>query len=191
VKPILLLIFMILAGFAAAEDRLEGVSSSGKIGWHVVKSGDGAEVRISEADQAESAAQKLCDVISVSQTKVTVSRDDEWIIVSSGSASLGTSLSAFRRKEGMLYEEQKSVDIGGAVLLFACGGDQREADAAGRVFVEALKWSADGKSLLVEIRSGGKGNELKSFLAIYHLTTGKVGFDLEKFNSNGGKGSPH
>jgi len=88
-KRFLLLATLISVGFAAAEDRKDGVSPSGKIAWHVVRVDDQGitEVLISEADQGESAPQKLCEAVSVANTKVPVSADDSWIVVQTGGAS--------------------------------------------------------------------------------------------------------
>jgi len=190
-KRILLLAVLFIPGFAAAEDRKDGVSTSGKIGWHVVETKEAADVLISEADQGESAAQKLCGVISVANTKVTVSPDDSWVVVQSGGPSLGVSLKVFRRENGMIYAEQKSMDIGGTVLLAACGGDAKKAESTSHLYTHALNWSADSKWLLVEISARGGEKEVKSFVAIYDLASGKVGFDLEKFNGGGVRGKAH
>lgn len=190
-KRILLLATLITAGFAAAEERKDGVSPSGKIAWHVVQAGDNgaSEVFISEADQGESAAQKLCETVSVANTKVFVSPDDSWIIVQTGGASLGTSLIALRRENGMIYQEDKETDIGAAVLLAACDGDQTKVDAIERVHTTWVGWSGDSKSLLVEVEAHGGEKTVRSFFAIYDLTTRKIGFDLAKFNQ-AGKANP-
>ena len=188
-KRFLLLVTLISAGFAAAEDRKDGVSASGKIAWHVVRVDDQgiSEVLISEADQGESAPQKLCEAVSVANTKVSVSPDDSWIIVQTGGASLGISLTVFRRENGMIYNEMPGMNIGAAVLLSACGSDQPRADAMDRVYMDLVGWSKDSGSVLVGLNARGEKGEISEFFAIYDLAERKVGFDLVKFNATGSR----
>ena len=186
-KQILLLAALLTAGFAAAEERKDGVSASGKISWHVVMAGDNgaSEVFISETDQGKSAAQKLCDTISVANTKVFVAPDDAWIIVQTGGASLGVSLITFRREKGMIYQEAKGIDITEAALLAACGGDQKKAGSMDHAYVRFTGWAKDSKSVLVEVNAQGEDYRVESFFGIYDLSAKKVGFDLQKFNGTG------
>jgi len=164
-----------LTAVVAQEERKDGVSPSGKIGWHVVKVGDNgaSEVLISEAAQEESAPKKLCEAISIANTDVSIAPDDSWIIVQTGGASLGVSLITFRRENGMIYNEEKEVDIGAAVLLSACGGDQKKADSMDHIYADARGWSENSKSLLVEMNAKGESGRVESFFAIYDLVTKK------------------
>lgn len=186
-KRLVASLLVLLAGISSvmAEERKDGVSPSGKIGWHVVATAAGAEVLISEADQGESAAQKLGEVLSVSNTQVFVAPDDSWIIVQSGGGSVGVSLSAFSREKGMIYHQEKEMDIGAVALLAACGGDQKKADTMDHVYVRLNGWAKDSKSVLVEVGARGGAGKVDSFFAIYDLTEKKIGFDLEKFNRAG------
>jgi len=178
---------LFLAGLSAVvaqeEERKDGLSSSGKIAWHVVAGKDGAEVFISEGDQGESAAQKLSDALTVANTEVFVSPDDSWIVIQSGGGSVGVFLNAFRRENGMIYNEDKETDIGAVALLAACGGDQKKADAMGHVYVRFAGWAADSKSLLLSVSArGGEKQKVESFFGIYDFAMKKIGYDLEKFN---------
>ncbi|WAC21061.1 hypothetical protein OVA24_06650 [Luteolibacter sp. SL250] len=174
-----------LSAVVAQEKRKDGVSASGKIAWHVVNAGDNgvSEVFISEGDQGESAAQKLCEAISIANTEVFVSPDDSWMIVQTGGPSLGINLIAFRRENGMIYNEEKDPDIGDVALLAACGGDRKKADAMDHVYVRFTGWAADSKSLLLSVSArGGEKQKVESFFGIYDLAAKKIGYDLEKFN---------
>lgn len=176
---------MVLAGVlsASGEDRKDGVSASGKIGWHVVASADGADLLISEADQVESAAQKLCETPSVVNTKVVVAPDDSWIIVQSGGVSLGISFRAFKREAGTIYKEAPAEDITTAVLTSACGGDKAKAEAMDPVYGDLLAWAGDSKSVLVSVTARGGQRKIPDYFAVYHLGSGKVSFDLAEFNA--------
>lgn len=173
-----------LSSVGAQEDRKDGLSTSGKIAWHVVPGKDGAGVFISEGDQGESAAQKLSDVLTVANTEVFVSPDDAWIIVQSGGGSVGVDLYAFRREKGMIYHAEKELNIGNVALLAACGGDQKKADAMDHVYVRFTGWAADSKSLLLSVNArGGEKQKVEYFFGIFDLTAKKIDFDLEKFNT--------
>lgn len=172
-----------LSAVVAQEERKDGLSSSGKIAWHVVAGKDSAEVFISEGDQGESAAQKLSDVLTVANTEVFVSPDDSWIVIQSGGGSVGVFLNAFRRENGMIYNQEKDTDIGDVALLAACGGDRKKADAMDHVYVRLTGWAADSKSLLLSVSArGGEKQKVESFFGIYDLAAKKIGFDLERFN---------
>ena len=183
-KRILLLAALLTAGFAAAEERKDGVSASGKIAWHVVMDGENgaSEVFISEADQGESAARKLCNTVSVVNTQVFVAPDDGWIIVQTGGASLGVSLITFSREKGMIYQEAKGIDITETALLAACGGDRKKVESIDHAYVRFIGWAKDSESVLVEVNAQGEDQRVESFFGIYDLAAKKVGFDLERFN---------
>lgn len=167
----------------AAQERKDEVSTSGKIATHVVESKDGAEVFISEANQADSAAQKLCDVLSVSATKVSVAPDDSWIIVRRGGASVGISFAVFKREKGMIYKELPETDIVAVLLAAACGGDKAKIDQMDHVTADIIEWSGDSKSVLAVVAARGGETRVPPYFAIYRLADGKLEFDLSKFNA--------
>ena len=185
-KTLVLFLAVFVLGFSrgsAEEKREDGVSQSGKIGWHVVETNEDVDVLISEADQGESAANKLCDVPSLANTKVFVSPDDSWIIVQSGGGSLGVTLRVFKRENGMLYPEVSKLDITGAVLKSAFDGDASGAEKLDHVYTRLIEWSADSKSILVSVSGHGGGRTLSPSFAIYDLASQSIGFDLTKFNA--------
>lgn len=141
------------------------------------------QVLISEADQGESAALKLCDAPSFSHTKVFISPDDRWIIVQSGGGSSGISLTAFRRENGMNYQEQPKLDFTAAVLENAFEKDSKAQEKLDHDYAEFVAWSPDSKSVLVKIAARGEGIRLRSYFAIYNLESQSVGFDLRAFNA--------
>lgn len=178
-------VWVAAAVFAFAEEREDGVSSSGKIAWHVVETrdGNGAEVFISEGDQGESAAQKLCDVVSVASTRVFVAPDDSRIIVENGSASLGVSLTVFQRENGMIYSAKPASDPAAAALTHAAGGDPEKVGELGKSSAKLIAWSKDSDSVLISMSWEGGKSGVSGFMAIYSFGTGKIGFDLAKFHS--------
>lgn len=183
---LLSLAFAAITNLSAQEtERLDGSSESGKIAWHVVQSKDGADVLISEGDQGESAAQKLCGVLGVANTKVEVSPDDFWIIVQSGGGSLGVSLSVFQRTKGMIYREKKEMEITEPILkgAFKAAGNEAAADKLDHVYTRLLAWSADSETILVQVSGYGGKTKLSPYLAVYDLGKQTVSFDLAKFNA--------
>ena len=168
----------------ANETRTDGKSPSGKIAWQVVETRDGAEVLISEGDQEESAAVKLCDTISLPNTSVHVSPDDFWIIVESGTGSLGILLAVYRREKGMIYKEQADTDIGGTVAraAFKAAGKEAAADKLDHLYARVLSWSADSGSILVQVSGHGGKTRLGPYLAVYDLGKKTTGLDLANFN---------
>lgn len=169
----------------ANETRADGKSPSGKIAWHIVETKDGAEVLISEGDQEESAAVKLCDTISLPNTKVHVSPDDFWIIVESGTGSLGISLAVYQREKGMIYKEQADMDIGGIVAkaAFKAAGNEAAADKLDHVYTHLLAWSSDSNSIVVEVSGHGGKTHLGPYVAAFELGKKTAGLDLTKFNA--------
>lgn len=168
----------------ANETRTDGKSPSGKIAWQVVETRDGAEVLISEGDQEESAAVKLCDTISLPNTRVHVSPDDFWVIVESGTGSLGILLAVYRREKGMIYKEQADTDIGGTVAraAFKAAGKEAAADKLDHLYARVLSWSADSGSILVQVSGHGGKTRLGPYLAVYDLGKKTTGLDLANFN---------
>jgi hypothetical protein len=167
----------------AEEKRQDGVSGSGKIGWHIVANDDDVQVLISEADQGESAAQKLCDVPSFSHTKVFVSPDDKWIIVQTGSASLGISLNVFQREKGMIYQEKADLKIEEKALLRALNDKVKAVGDLDHTYANLIAWSADSKSILFEVSGQGDAARVESYFAIYDFEKQSIGFDLSAFNA--------
>ena len=169
----------------ADESRADGKSPSGKIAWHVVETKDGAEVLISEGDQEESAAVKVCETISLANTKVHVSPDDFWIIVESGTGSLGISLAVYQREKGMIYKEQAGTDIGGTVAkaAFKAAGNEAAAEKLDHVYAHVLAWSADSGSILVDVSGHGGKTRIGPYVAVFDLGRKTAGLDLTKFNA--------
>lgn len=174
---------------AQETERVDGSSQSGKIAWHVVQSKDGADVLISEGDQGESAAQKLCTVLGVANTKVEVSPDDFWIIVQSGGGSVGISLSVFQRTKGVSYVEKKEMDIATPILknAFKVAGKEAAADMLDHIYTRLLAWSADSETILVQVAGHGGKTKLDPYLAVYDLGRQTISLDLTKFNAKAAK----
>jgi hypothetical protein len=171
----------------ADEDRVDGISASGKIAWHIVKTDDGAEVLISEGDQGESAAQKLSSTVSIGNTKVSISPSDEWIIVQSGGASLGISLTVFQRENGMIYNERPMLDIATAVLKKALENKPETIDQLDHIEARIVAWSADSKSIQVNVQARGGSVKVEPVEAIFDLAKASVTFDLTGFKAAAGR----
>lgn len=176
---------LLLTGNALLHAQSSGTSESGKIAWKIVEGGSGAQVMISEGDQGESAGTKLCETVSANNTKVFVSPDDFWIIVESGSGSLGFYLTVFQREKGMIYRQRKEVDIGEPVInaAFKSAGKEGEAQKLDHTYVRLLAWSADSESVLVQVRARGGKLQFGPYVVVYDLGKKSWSNDLSKFNS--------
>jgi len=128
---------------------------------------------------------KLCDTISLPNTKVHVSPDDFWIIVESGTGSLGISLAVYQREKGMIYKEQAEMDIGGTVAkaAFKGAGAEAAADKLDHLYARVLAWSADSGSILVQVSGHGGKTRIGPYVAVFDLGKKTAGLDLTKFNA--------
>jgi hypothetical protein len=168
----------------AAEELDSGTSESGKIAWKVVDKGEG-KVLISEGDQGESAATVLTTTVAAGNTKVFVSPDDFWIIVESGTGSLGFYLQVFQRQKGLNYKLMEDMDLGEPVIraAFKAAGKEAAADTLDHTYVRLLAWSADSGTVLVQVRGRGGKLQFGPYVVAYDLGKKTFSNDLAKFNA--------
>lgn len=176
---------LLLTGSSFLQAQSSGTSESGKIAWRIVEGGGGGQVMISEGDQGEAAGTKLFETVSANNTKVFVSPDDHWIIVESGTGSLGFYLTVFKREKGTIYRQRKDVDIGEPVInaAFKSAGREGEARKLDHTYMRLLAWSADSESVLVQVRARGGKLQFGPYVVAYDLGKKAWSNDLSKFNA--------
>lgn len=185
VRSLITLCVSMLLGFAGmslAQELDAGTSDSGKIAWKVVEAG---KVLISEGDQGESAAVELTETVAPMNTKVFVSPDDFWIIVESGTGSLGFYLQVFQRQKGLIYKQKEDIDLGEPIIkaAFKAVGKEAAAEKLDHTYVRLLAWSADSSTVLVQVRGRGGKLSFGPYIVAYDLGKKTFGQDLTKFNA--------
>lgn len=187
ILPCLALLF--LAPLAATADQQnEGDSPSGKLHYEL-RGGDDdeKEIWISEKGKKQNAV-RLTDTPGWGNMVVYFSPDDYWIVVQDGGASLGVSLTLFRREKGAHFSEVKNADIDGKAEETALRQKGLPAEQiSDHRYASLVSWSGDSKYILIQVRGGGKTTDRKTivwfeWLGIYDLAKGVFIDDLKKFN---------
>ena len=178
--------FLIIAPFLLyAQQQNEGDSPSEKIHF-VVRGDEEKKIYLSPAG-ASSQEVELCETPGWGNLVIHFSPDDYWIVVQDGGPSLGISLRLFRRDKGVKFTEQKDADIDGKAERLALKQDGfPPQEILDHRYLKVLAWSRDSTCILIALKGHGGTREqavtIKSWIGVYDLAKGEIGFDLGKMN---------
>ena len=194
-----LLLFLFIPPLVADETVDEGDSPKGDLHYVAVKVSDSSyKVLLSPADHPEQAVGLLETDAPLFAKCVSISPDEQWIVVTEGGGSLGVTPRLFKRNAGLHYTENKDAGIEDKAEILAWKqsnlipakvlSDHQSKPGAGEHlldhrYVTVLAWAPDSQSMLVHLEGHEGKTHIAGWLGIYDLNSGDFSYDLAKMNS--------
>ncbi|MEO5359405.1 MAG: hypothetical protein H7843_03030 [Nitrospirota bacterium] len=112
---------------------------------------------------------------------VLISPNEKWLVINYRYGSDVTDAILFKKAKGLKYDEKKYLNTL-AWRLFRKMHKQYEIPEFGHNYTEAVLWSSDSKSVMVEIYGHDdlSPKALEPWFCIYDVTTGKMSLDFNR-----------
>jgi hypothetical protein len=114
--------------------------------------------------------------------EIIFSPNEEWIAMNDYMVSNIASIRMFKRKSQLQYEETKMDPSTACWAFFHNKTKLPYPENLDHIYSEVLRWSPDSKTILINLYGHEGNKEVRDWLCVYSLETGKASLKLSLMN---------